>query len=95
MEKPFLLPPPLPFKTILTKTEPGKQKKKEIKAKQNNTSIDNQHMLTKKKNPKTQRTKKQNKKNKNTPFQVNSKECSSRKKFTHIFLSVGGHMVLG
>ena len=89
MEKPFLLPPLCPSKQFWPK-QSLENKKKQIKAKQNNTSIDNQHMLTKK--PKTQRTKKQNK---NNPFQVNSKECSSRKKFTHIFLSVGGHMVLG
>ena len=95
MEKPVLLPPLFPSKQFWPKQSLEKQKKANKKTKQNNTSIDNQHMLTKKKNPKTQRTKKQNKKNKNTPFQVNSKECSSRKKFTHIFLSVGGHMVLG
>ena len=85
MEKPFLLSPLCPSKQFWPK-QSLENKKKQIKAKQNNTSIDNQHMLTKK----TQRTKKQNK---NNPFQVNSKECSSRKKFTHIFLSVGGHMV--
>ena len=95
MEKPFLLPPLCPSKQFWPKQSLEKQKKANKKKKQNNTSIDNQHMLTKKKTPKHNEQKNKTKQNKNNPFQVNSKECSSRKKFTHIFLSVGGHMVLG
>ena len=53
MEKPFLLSPLCPSKQFWPK-QSLENKKKQIKAKQNNTSIDNQHMLTKKK--KTQNT---------------------------------------
>lgn len=52
MEKPFLLPPLCPSKQFWPK-QSFENKKKQIKAKQNNTSIDNQHMLTKKKKKKT------------------------------------------
>ena len=53
MEKPFLLPPLCPSKQFWPKQSLEKQKKANKKTKQNNTSIDNQHMLTtKKKTPK-------------------------------------------
>ena len=59
MEKPFLLLPLCPSKQFWPK-QSLENKKKQIKAKQNNTSIDNQHMLTKKKK-KTNKKTKQNK----------------------------------
>ena len=65
MEKPFLLPPLCPSKQFWPK-QSLENKKKQIKAKQNNTSIDNQHMLTKK-NPKHNEQKTKQNKTKITP----------------------------
>ena len=63
MEKPFLLPPLCPSKQFWPKQSLEKQKKANKKTKQNNTSIENQHMLTTKKKPQntTNKKTKQNK----------------------------------
>ena len=88
MEKPFLLPPPSALQNNSDQNRAWKTKKKEIKAKQNNTSIDNQHMLTKKKKLKTQRTKKQNKTKQKYPLPSKFKGMFIQKEvYTHFFIS--------
>ena len=67
MEKPVLLPPLFPSKQFWPKQSLEKQKKANKKTKQNNTSIDNQHMLTKKKKPLNTTNKTKQNKTKITP----------------------------